>query len=186
MLLQHGRKTAEGPSDDVIDEYIRSVRAGTTIRLDERPDREGTGRLRFASLVIEQGGEPSDIVRTGEDVDIVLGYESRNREPVRHVGLAVSIYDLLGARLLNLTTELAGDAFDELTGEGSVRCRIPRLPLPDGTYILNVYAHSGGETLDWVQRATELTVAGGDFYGSGQAPPQDHRAVLVDYSWLRD
>jgi hypothetical protein len=37
--------------------------------------------------------------------------------------------------------------------------------------------------LDGVHRAFEMTVAGGDFYGSGRQPHPDHRTVLVPHDW---
>jgi hypothetical protein len=42
---------------------------------------------------------------------------------------------------------------------------------------------SGGTPADWVQRACELTVAEGDFFGSGRRLPEGHQTVLVDQDW---
>jgi hypothetical protein len=49
--------------------------------------------------------------------------------------------------------------------------------------VLTIFSHAGGEILDYVQRAAEFVVAGGDFFGTGQSPPTDQPAVLVDYDW---
>jgi hypothetical protein len=49
--------------------------------------------------------------------------------------------------------------------------------------VLTIFSHAGGEVLDYVQRAAEFVVAGGDFFGTGQSPPTDHNAVLVAYDW---
>ncbi len=183
MLLQGGRKLTEGPTGEVIQEYISRTRAGMTQRLDERPDREGSGRVRFTAVGFEVAGEPSDIARTGDELAIVLGYETADGRPARDLSFSVSVNSMLGERLLNLPTELVGARFDGLPPTGQVRCTLPRCPLPDGTYWLNLFAHQGGETLDWVQRAVELQIAGGDFYASGQPAPANHQAVLVDYRW---
>jgi hypothetical protein len=48
---------------------------------------------------------------------------------------------------------------------------------------LNVFADRSGEVLDWVQRAAEMTVTEGDFFGSGQTQPQSHQSILVDHAW---
>jgi hypothetical protein len=66
------------------------------------------------------------------------------------------------------------------------RCSIPRLPLPAGQYLVSVWSDiggTGGEVLDWVQRAAELTVADGDFFQTGRSALPTHSAVLVDHSW---
>ena len=70
-----------------------------------------------------------------------------------------------------------------LTTVGSIRCRVPRLPLPAGHYVLNLMGASGGTPADWVQRACELTVAEGDFFGSGRRLPDSHQTVLVEQEW---
>ena len=43
---------------------------------------------------------------------------------------------------------------------------------------------AAGDIADWVQRASELTVAEGDFFGSGQRLPEGHQSVLVEHEWL--
>ena len=53
-----------------------------------------------------------------------------------------------------------------------------------GQYQLTLWADSGGEVLDWIRRATQLTVIEGDFFGTGQMPPESHQSVLVDHEWL--
>ena len=40
-----------------------------------------------------------------------------------------------------------------------------------------------GEYLDAMEDACELTVTGGDFFGSGEVPPATHGCCLVDASW---
>ena len=113
----------------------------------------------------------------------MIRYRTLDGKPVRNVNFALGVYSLLGDRLLHLTTELSGDRFDELSGEGELVCRLARCPLPEGTYVLTLFSHAGGEVLDYVQRAAEFVVAGGDFFGSGQSPPSDHNSVLIDYGW---
>jgi hypothetical protein len=176
----------EGPSEEVIKDYVRAVRSGAAVRLDERADRSGSGRLRFTELLYRQDGEPTDVLRTGEDAEVVIRYQTSDGKPVRNVNFALAVYSLLGDRLLHLTSELSGDRFDELSGEGEVVCKLARCPLPQGSYVLNIFSHAGGETLDYVQRAAEFVVAGGDFFGNGQAPPSDHNSVLIDFGWSSD
>jgi lipopolysaccharide transport system ATP-binding protein len=183
MLLSGGRKIAEGGSEDVITEYVRSVRSGAAVRLMDRGDRDGSGRLRFTELLYRQGGEPTDVLRSGEDAEVILRYQTADGKPVRNVNFALAVYSLIGDRLLHLTTEMSGARLGDLSGEGEVVCRIDRCPLPQGTYVLTIFSHAGGEILDYVQRAAEFVVAGGDFFGTGQSPPPDHNSVLVDYDW---
>jgi lipopolysaccharide transport system ATP-binding protein len=183
MLLAHGRKIAEGPTESVLDEYVRTVRTDAAIGLRERRDRQGNGRFRFISVRFESGGETVDVPVCGRDLDVVLSYESRDAGPVRDGTFAVAIYTLFGVHVLQCQSDVVGDRFHALPATGEVRCRLPRLPLPGGRYVLNVFGTAGGDIADWVQRACELTVADGDFYGSGRLPAEGNRTVLVDQEW---
>jgi len=183
MLLSRGRKVAEGPSDEVIAGYLQGVRNDAAVALDEREDRTGSGRLRFRWLRYEVDGEPSDTARSGDGLEVVLGYRSADGRPVANTHFSVTVYGLLGEVMLHLSSDVTGADFEELPPEGELRCVIPRLPLPAGGYWINVYAAAGGEVLDWVQHAAELTVTEGDFFGTGREQPSSHQAVLVEHSW---
>jgi lipopolysaccharide transport system ATP-binding protein len=182
ILLSNGAKVAEGPTEDVIDEYLRMVRTGGSVRLDQRDDREGSGRLRFSELRYEVNGVASDTVRTGDDLTIVLGYETAGR-PVRNASFSVSVTTLLSELMLHFDSRMVGTTFAHLPPSGELRLRVPRLPLPAGTYTVSMASEGGGELLDLVGRAADLVVAGGDFYGSGRTLGDSHRSVLADFSW---
>ena len=184
MLLSRGHKIVEGPTNEVIQEYVAGVRSDAATPLVERADREGTGRFRFQSIAFEGPDGPTDMPVTGEDVEIVLRYTSPDGRPVRNAGFAVGIYTVFGVLILQCQSDLTGIVFRELPPTGTVRCRIPRLPLPAGRYTVNVFGTAAGDVADWVQRATELTVAEGDYFGTGQRIPESHQSVLVDQDWL--
>ena len=83
---------------------------------------------------------------------------------------------------MNLYSETAGARFHQVPARGEVRCRIVRCPLPAGQYVVSVWSDVHQQMLDAVPRACDLTVTGGDFYGSGreQLGP---RTVLVEHDW---
>jgi lipopolysaccharide transport system ATP-binding protein len=182
ILLSAGRKATEGPTDDVIQEYVRTVRSDTATPIRDRSDRDGTGRLRFTEVRIDfpSGGEAPG---SGEDVEIVLAYEGRSGARLSHATFHVTVYSALGALILQCQSETAGARFDLLPASGEVRLRIPKLPLPPGRYFLNVFSKVSSETADWVQRAAELTVTEGDFYGTGRMLAESHQTVLVAQQW---
>jgi lipopolysaccharide transport system ATP-binding protein len=187
MLLSRGAKVAEGPTREVVETYISSVREDMKSDLGERTDRQGSGRFRFTSIAFESQGAAVDLPVTGEDLEVVLSYESSGSRGMRDPTFAISFTTTLGELMLSCQSHVAGAELREAPATGEVRCRIPRLPLPAGRYVLNVFGTAGSEVADWIQRAAELTVAEGDFFGSGQRPAESHQTVLVDQVWeLRD
>jgi homopolymeric O-antigen transport system ATP-binding protein len=183
LLLERGRKLLLGPTDHVVSTYIGSVRREVGTRLDERNDRDGSGRLRFTEIAFESSGQRLDSPMTGQDFAVVLNYETSDAKPIRNVNFAVAVYSLFGELMLHLHTDTTGTIFRTIPSRGEIRCLIPRCPLPAGQYTLNVWADAGGEALDWVQRASQLTVTEGDFFGSGRGQLPSHPAVLVDHAW---
>ena len=180
MLLDHGTKIVEGDTRKVVDVYTSRVGPDNATELANRTDRHGSGRLRFIQVEFDA---PSGQPTTGEDLDVVLRYETADERPLPRANFAIAVSTLLGQLMLHLQSAMSGDMLEDLPSRGEVRCRIPRLPLPAGRYAMNIWADAGGEMLDWVQRACELTVSEGDFYGSGRRPSEGHPAVFVDHGW---
>jgi homopolymeric O-antigen transport system ATP-binding protein len=183
MLLSRGRKLIEGPTGKVIEEYVSGIRSHTAISLNDRSDREGTGRFKFTSISFENDAGAVDVPITGEDLEVVLTYESSDGNAIRNAGFAIGVYSVLGNLILQLQSDVAGALHRSIPPSGEIRCRIPRLPLPAGRYVLNLMGTSGGTPADWIQRAGELTVAEGDYFGSGRRLPDSHQTVLVEQSW---
>jgi lipopolysaccharide transport system ATP-binding protein len=184
LLLSHGKPVMQGPTQEVIEHYVRSLQSDTGTMLRDRTDRDGTGRLRFESIAFEVDGNPTDVAICGSDFEIAIDYLTEDGAPLRNVNVALSISTMLGETMLLLSTNNTGTMIREVPGEGSLRCAVPRLPLPPGRYLINIFADIGGETVDWIQRASELTVIEGDFYGTGSTGhTPSHPAVMVDHAW---
>jgi lipopolysaccharide transport system ATP-binding protein len=183
IMLSEGSIIAEGDPNEVIDQYVLRARTSAGSLLADRKDREGDGRLRFVEVRYESNGRVVDSPVTGEDFELVLTYETKDGKPLRNVNFSAPIITHIDEVMIQLSSEMAGTVYDEIPPTGEIRCHVSRCPLPASEYLVNVWADIGGEPLDWVQRAAELTVSQGDFFGSGREPPQSHRSVLVDQKW---
>ena len=64
-----------------------------------------------------------------------------------------------------------------------MRVEVPSLPLHQGTYRIQAWIKCGRDLEDQVTDAAELTVAGGDFFGTGTALPADSGPFLVPHSF---
>jgi lipopolysaccharide transport system ATP-binding protein len=183
MLLEGGHVVTQGATQDVLETYVRSVVRETGTPLTERKDRHGSGKLRFTEVLFETDGAVVDSPATGEDFDVVVRYETVDGRPIKNVSFAVQVNTLLGDVILHLYTRTAGVQVPEAPPVGEVRCHVPRCPLPPGQYAITLWADQSGDPVDWIQRACELTVREGDFYGSGQTQLPSHQSVLVEHQW---
>jgi lipopolysaccharide transport system ATP-binding protein len=184
MLLSRGRVNAIGGVGQVIREYVGELERDLPRSLRERENRDGSGELRFVDMHVEREGQVVDSPTTGEDCEFVLSYEAKRDRPFRTVNFGISIFSLEDSTpLLHLSSETSGAVFREVPPRGEARCTLHNCPLPAGQYFMSITADLAGEMLDGVHRAFEMTVSGGDFYGSGRQQHPDHRTVLVPHEW---
>jgi hypothetical protein len=61
-----------------------------------------------------------------------------------------------------------------------VACTIPKLPLGPGQYTINIHCVVNGLESDIIYDVRTVTVAGGDFFGTGRF---NSAGLLVGHSW---
>ena len=113
-------------------------------------------------------------------IELVVAIPGPRR--LRAVRVAIGIDNDVGERIIVLSTHLAGADFSDLPADTErVRVRIPRIALCPGHYGFTLFASVNGEVADWVKNAGTFDVEGGDFYGSGQMPPQGQGFMVMDH-----
>jgi homopolymeric O-antigen transport system ATP-binding protein len=183
IMLSGGRIVARGTASDVVDTYVSDMLTESQTSLRDRENRVGDGRAILTDLRLEQDGQMIDSPASGRDFDIVVSYETAKGVPMRGVNFGIVIAAHGEDKpLINIYSETAGAPFREVPAEGEVRCRIKRCPLPAGQYYVGVWCDASQQMLDAITRAADLTVGGGDFFGSGREQ-MGPRTVLVDHSW---
>jgi lipopolysaccharide transport system ATP-binding protein len=183
LMLSGGRVVAIGSAEEVVDAYAGDVLSETSRSLRDRGNRVGSGKLRYTDLRLERGGEVIDSPASGGEFDIVASFETADGRPMDNVNFGVTVTGQGEQQpLLNLYSETAGVRFHQVPARGEVRCHIDRCPLPAGQYVVGVWSDVRQQMLDAVPRAADLTVTGGDFYGSGREQ-MGPRTVLVEHDW---
>ena len=180
ILIEKGRLVAEGGVRDVLERYVASTvtEVGTSLR--DRLDRRGSGRLRFSGVRIT-GPAGGPVV--GEDAEFLLEYDAEPPTDLGNVMVGVAVYGAMGEPVFVCSSRVSGQEFEHAPGAGVFCCSIPRLPLLPGHYTLNVYAEVNGLLADWIENAHAFDVTEGDFFGSGQLPPNSHGSLVVNHSW---
>jgi lipopolysaccharide transport system ATP-binding protein len=184
MLLHDGRVTAAGTPGEVVGRYLAQVRAAATTPIADRTDRQGDGRLRLLSVTVQDDAAGA---ASGRDLTLEIEYRGQDDRCLTNVVMSVAIYGPEGQFLVMCSNEMAGARFEQLPRRGRMICCIPRLPLAPGHYDLNLHCVVNGILADWVQRAARLSVAEGDFFGTGRLPPSSHGGLLIPHTWsVRD
>lgn len=186
ILIDHGQVRADGPIEPVIQSYLRGLRVATPWDLRECREREGRGRVRFTRACFEDGnGNPLEQGVSGRPLVIALDYEAEDGQPLPNCRASVAFYDGLGQTLFNCSSELVRRDPLDLPPRGTLRCRIPALPLSQNQYVLTLFLEVNRQVEDWILNGIELDVVDGDFYGTGRLYPDGWRGkgVLVPHDW---
>ena len=174
LLLARGNVALAGSSKAVVQEYLSTVESESPGDLAARRDREGTGRLRFTRFDAQ--------IRTGARSQIRLHYSAPGG--AANVEISIGIFTLRGEGAAFLGNAMTGQELGPIPSDGIIVCELPSAPLLPGTYSANVYCTVGGVVADWVQDASRIEVAEGDFFGTGRLPPAGYGSTVFGHQWL--
>lgn len=142
MLLESGRLVEMGPPADVIRRYQRLSPDGDFGRVClDGVERYGTGEVRFVSVSVkafDHDGRETPYPLIGSDVEILVELKARDR--VNGATVAVTIYDQLGARLIDVNTLIKGQSVSLAPGESAaVRFTLRNLRLKPDVYTAGLW-----------------------------------------------
>jgi lipopolysaccharide transport system ATP-binding protein len=186
LLLRGGKLVEMGDAREMAQVFARSLRGRSARTLSEVDFRKGNGRFRFKELIVGAGTDiPANLVVCGQDVTFEMHYEADDPLRFRDVWLAIGVYDYLGQLVFRCDSHVQGAHYDSVPARGMICCRVPKLPLRPGEYRINISCHINDELADWIPDVATLSVAEGDFFGSGRMfRPPINVAVLVDHKWF--
>jgi lipopolysaccharide transport system ATP-binding protein len=183
LLLVEGRLVTQGNTPAVVQEYLRDMSRVSTTPLGERADRSGSGELRFVSVTLEgHSGSTVSAFRCGSEAVLHFRVENQTKDDLRGVRISLGIDNEMSQRVALLDTQLVGPDIAGLPrGRSSVRVFIPKMALIPGRYRLTIYSTIRGIITDWIKNATVFDVEAGDYYGTGQLPPEGQGMFVMDH-----
>jgi lipopolysaccharide transport system ATP-binding protein len=186
LLLGEGRCIAQGETARIVQEYLREVTRVATAPLEQRLDREGSGEIRFVSMVSEgAGNSPVSAFRCGEEAILQFVIENRTGRNLQKFRIALGIDNEAGQRVTRLDSWLLGqDISDVFPGRTSVRFVVPRMTLTPGRYRITIWSSLNGNVVDLITNAYLFDVEEGDYYGTGRLPSFGNGAFLLDHQIL--
>jgi homopolymeric O-antigen transport system ATP-binding protein len=183
VVLSNGQVAVDGTQLEAISYYLSDVDT-STVSLDDRSDRLGSGEIRVTGIEYrDKSGNKLGILRSGQTIDIYLHYETSEEFQRGDVIASVTVKTQLESPIFLLHNRLTGDHWTEIPSRGSFVCRIMKLPLPASVYRLGYTLIRHGQYLDGLSNAQEMVVDSGDFFGTGEIPPISHGVCLTEAEW---
>ncbi|MCZ6672448.1 MAG: ABC transporter ATP-binding protein [Verrucomicrobia bacterium] len=185
-LLESGKLIGQGPTKNVVDQYLQSVQVlmlSESTSLEQRKDRSGDGSARIISCQITSADD-DEVIRSTSRLKVTIGY--RSEKPILHPQFSAIIYDYhSNIGLISLDSDIVGGIPDVLPPEGQVTCVTEPLFLTPGRgYInLSLIRAGGAITADHIQYAAYFDLEGSNIFGSGKIPERDLVVCLRQHAW---
>ncbi|MDA3840727.1 MAG: ABC transporter ATP-binding protein [Patescibacteria group bacterium] len=182
LLLSNGEVSYIGDTNETVERYLKNNKSISKIGLLERSDRKGKNNIFFAGIKLNKGNQ----VVTGEELEIEINYNSNLKNTLNNYRVGIKFNnqngDYLFACLTEVHSEIKGKSIEP---KGKLVCKIERLPLPEGEYVIDLFFEVNKEVEDWVKYAIVFDVKSGNFYsGECQFPSgYKNKGVLVDHKW---
>ncbi len=182
VFLEQGKVVDIGQTPVVIQQYLSSLYDIADYSLQNRVDRGGSGRAKINYIYLATSdGLPLQQVLSGQEVMIVIGYESQI--PLNHPTFKLTVYNNVGQPLTQFDSSLTNALFIQLPLRGYVGCQLGKLPLSARRYRLHASLDNGVELLDHWTGAYSFTVGPGNYYGTGRNVVGLKDVCLVDQTW---
>jgi lipopolysaccharide transport system ATP-binding protein len=175
LLLRQGEVAAEGPTAEVVSRYLAASAGAAPGRWLDLDGIQRSGSREARVRALRYGSDREDAAfqpYPGGPLEVELEIEAAEARSAS--GLAVTVYDRQGTKLVNADLLSLGRVAALRPGANRVRFRIEALHLNPGSYLLGVWLQdTGGAVLDFSDAAAELEVVDVRGPGFGTRPGAD-------------
>jgi lipopolysaccharide transport system ATP-binding protein len=160
LLLNRGRLEAIGDTRSIIARYLaeeaEAAAVGKWVDLSGIRPRGGNGVARFVAARFQNPAHPDGVPAPDGPLEVTLRVEAQDRQTVN--GLAVTIYDRYGTKLVNTDTLSAGQQFILTPGVNELTFHYPALHLNPGAYRVGLWMANYPVVLDFLTEAFPIEV----------------------------
>jgi ABC-type polysaccharide/polyol phosphate transport system ATPase subunit len=144
VWLEKGEMRAVGLIDEVAEQYAAYTRDGRAApQLWAKNNsfiRQGSGEIEITAVrLCNQNGEEQNVFRTGDVMIIEMDYTAHVPIEEPEFGFAINTVD--GVVITSPNNRLANHPFGTVSGTGTMRYRMRRLPLLPGRFLLTAAIH---------------------------------------------
>jgi lipopolysaccharide transport system ATP-binding protein len=181
ILLQHGRMLYDGPIQDAVDTYLRSLESLTTDVLSSRADRRGLGQSRVINVeILNKEGLPTTTLKSGQPAR----FEFEVDRILPNTRITFNIFDHMGQPVTQFNSHLSGpqDLTDPQNSNKYV-CEFDQFMLLPQRYRLDIHLTADNRYQDGIQSARIFDVIEGLIDGRPVRSTRFFR-VVFPHRWI--
>ena len=174
IWIDDGIIRGDGNPTKIVNKYLETINQVSQSQIDlTKVDRTGDLALNFTQLeMINAQNSQASSFNVGEDISLKFRYFVNDSSILKsNVQIRIAIHNSNQVEVLNLNNEVAGYTFQLDSSEGQIICKIPRIPLGEGTYSINLQAIVNTGVADWINDAGTFEILPGDYYKTGIIEP---------------
>ena len=175
IWIDKGKLMNDGEPKKVIQSYIDSSSkiSNSTVDLlniDNRVRWKGDGALQLTKINLKNQTHSTSSFITGDKFIVNIDFKLNNLDLIdAPIELIIKIQNQNMNDVLVLSNLSSNKKLLISDSKGLVKCLIPKLPLGEGVYNINLEAKIAGGPADKINGAASFEVLPGDFYGAGFA-----------------
>ena len=175
IWIDKGKLMNDGEPKKVIQSYIDSSSkiSNSTVDLlniDNRVRWKGDGALQLTKINLKNQTHSTSSFITGDKFIVNIDFKLNNLDLIdAPIELIIKIQNQNMNDVLVLSNLSSNKKLLISDSKGLVKCLIPKLPLGEGVYNINLEAKIAGGPADKIIGAASFEVLPGDFYGTGFA-----------------
>jgi lipopolysaccharide transport system ATP-binding protein len=189
VLLEDGNCKVTGASNDVVDQYMRSLSSkddNMVVKNMKRSQLDLPRNIQITNVQIEDKTIGCiNEAETQDEVVIKIDYEILDE--IEYFSAEFMFRDIYGANLFYSSSAPMGKTVfypDKNKKFGSIQCRIPNFPLSIGEYVLEVgLAIPGVKYFDQISDVCRLTIRASDPMGTGYQLKREFAPFYADSIW---
>jgi lipopolysaccharide transport system ATP-binding protein len=184
--VQAGRISEKMTTEEGIKHYLGLVGDSSSLPVAQKPrTRHRLGPPYFTDVRIFNDSGAVALLPAGEGVSVEVKMENLDQAAGSDLTCAVAIFNDKNVRVaLFHSLYHSGMTFrSQASGTKTMTVNIPSLPLPPGSYYLELVLADSMNVLERVDRAAKFDVMFADILGHGKLPTQKQAAVVLPCDW---
>lgn len=179
LVMEQGSVAFDGPIAECIQFYTASKQQIFDFNTSQRQQSSDGVGVQSIALTDTQG-QPLSVFLSGETVQIRVRIAKGDYPNPLQLG--IGIYSIEDEPQFHCATETLQKPYSISETEFEAQLTIPKWPLHQGVFYLNIYIKDGKQVLDYLKEALWLQSEKGDFYHTGVLPSWN-KGFYCDYDW---
>lgn len=191
ILMDHGKISYIGPTEEAISKYLSLNSEEHETDLLKVENRLGNGKILFSGIrFLDESGNTKTETFTGDHLKIAVDYVNNEKVDTQKIIFALNLRNSFDEEVAFFVSDEMGIKFDGVNSiEGTFILEIPSLLLRGGRYYIRILAMENDTNpenfLDSIERAKILEVLPTDYYDSGKTLREGTYAHLEANLYIR-